>query len=176
MKEAVCATPCHAMPHYASCSWMCNNLQAQLFAHLHVHVAAAPGWVRWGELPTEYFTAVEAMNHLPHTCRWSLHQGEPHRSFLPKCLTVLVNQAVESADKIMAARSPTQSSPFSQIPEPPPSILEAHTVLHTETYICGMTEAIKSADNFQQICICCCCCCLYKWFLVNYKYKNQGPK
>lgn len=39
-----------------------------------------------------------------------------------------------------------------------------------------MTEAIKSADNFQQICICCCCCCLYKWFLVNYKYKNQGPK
>lgn len=37
-----------------------------------------------------------------------------------------------------------------------------------------MTEAIKSADNFQQICIC--CCCLYKWFQVNYKYKNQSPK
>lgn len=75
----------------------------------------------------------------------------------------------------VAAHSPTQSSPLSQIPEPPPSILEAHAVLHTETYICGMTEAIKSADNFQQICICC-CCCLYKWFQVNYKYKNQGPK
>lgn len=133
-----------------------------------------PGWFRWGELPSSITQQWEQWTICLNSCRWSLHQGEAH-SFLPKCLTVLVNQAVESADKISGS-SPPQSSPLSRIPEPPPSILEAHAVLHTETYICEMTEAIKSADNFQQICICCCCCCLYKWFLVNYKYKNQGPK
>ena len=86
-------------------------------------------------------------------CVPCINQGEARNSFLPKCLTVPVNQAVEVQTRSVAALSPTQSSSLSQIPEPPPSVLEAHTVLHTETYICGMTEAIKSADNFQQICI-----------------------
>ena len=78
-----------------------------------------------------------------------MHQGEARDSFLSKCLVVPANQTVKVQTRSVAALSPTQSSSLRQIPEPPPSVLEAHTVLHTETYICGMTEAIKSADNFQ---------------------------
>lgn len=164
------------MPCHVSRSWMCHNLQAQLFGHFNVPEAGVTGWVRWGELPPKYYTAVEVM----YTTVWCLHvhhaSGRSTRFFPSKCLTVPVYQAVKMQTRSAAALSPTQSSSLNQIPEPPPSMLEAHTVLHTETYICGMTEAIKSADNFQQICVCCYCCCLYNWILTNHKYKKQCPK
>lgn len=111
---------------------------------------------------------------LPDACTCPVRQGEASDSFPPECLMVLVNQAVEVQTRSAAPLSRTQSSSLSRIPEPPPSVLEAHAVLRTEPHICGMAEAIKSADNFQQICICCYCCCLCKCLLANHKYKSDA--
>lgn len=167
------SSSCHAMSPAAECATT-SRLNC-------LDISTSPrqvSQVGLGEVsyPPKYYTAVEVM----YTTVWCLHvhhaSGRSTRFFPSKCLTVPVYQAVKMQTRSAAALSPTQSSSLNQIPEPPPSMLEAHTVLHTETYICGMTEAIKSADNFQQICVCCYCCCLYNWILTNHKYKKQCPK
>lgn len=142
----------------------CPHLLALPLA-LPIPVGHRLGYVRW--VPSlGYHTAVEVTHNAARMC--SRHRGQRMTPSL---------QNISLFQHAMLCR---QDMPYSiqlaQIPQPPPAGLEAHAVLHTKTHIWGMAAAIKTTDNYQQICICCYCCCLYKWFPANRKYKKQHSK